>query len=507
MENRLKCVKIQDDRCIYAIWRRDMKKLLLFVCVFLLISGDVSARCRLLSCGDTDTVNGWMTADVGGSQCWFCGIGPNSCSDKEVVPYIDGVGDIIGLWQCNVDMFISEFVRYEPGSFCTDSELKSQYGISGVSLENAKRVYSFEGVATRAYSLGDLEGFTGRASCIMVKCNPGYVPNAEKTECVFDDREARCTSTGGTWDNGRCSCSSSKNLKKSSSDEMSCECVSSDYESDGVNGCKKKQSVIEKEEQQRQRDEQNRRNQQLSKACTDSGGVWKSNKCQCDSAKNLKVANNVCVCLDDTIYVRNGDRCDLTDREALKRKCEAEASKASGAYWDDANGKCECNNSQYVWNGTICAINEVLVQCLSIEGANWNKLTGQCYCIDSGTVLPPEKMIENACSNVVSTVPQNQQNQQGQQVSRDRILNAVKTIDDIESNLDLSVWKNSEGGFNTSRLLSDSIAGVVLGTAGGLITSSVVKKNQVESGFEDIQCTVGGQVVAGWGDEFRVGIQ
>ena len=56
-------------------------------------------------------------------------------------------------------------------------------------------------------------------------------------------------------------------------------------------------------------------------------------------------------------------------------------------------------------------------------------------------------------------------------------------------------------------MLSDSIAGVVLGTAGGLITSNVVKKNQVEDGFEDLQCTVGGQVVAGWGDEFRVGIQ
>ena len=48
---------------------------------------------------------------------------------------------------------------------------------------------------------------------------------------------------------------------------------------------------------------------------------------------------------------------------------------------------------------------------------------------------------------------------------------------------------------------------VVLGTAGGLITSNIVKKNQIEDGFEDIQCTVGGQVISNWGDEFRVGIQ
>lgn len=91
--------------------------------------------------------------------------------------------------------------------------------------------------------------------------------------------------------------------------------------------------------------------------------------------------------------------------------------------------------------------------------------------------------------------------------SRTNILNAISKLDNLSSGFKESVWKNEEGEFNTSRLISDSVAGVVLGTAGGLITSSVVKKNQVENGFEDIQCTVGGQVVAGWGDQFQVGIQ
>ena len=71
---------------------------------------------------------------------------------------------------------------------------------------------------------------------------------------------------------------------------------------------------------------------------------------------------------------------------------------------------------------------------------------------------------------------------------------------------DVSVWKNADGNFNTARLASDSIAGVVLGTAGGLITSNIVKKNQIENGFEDIKCTIGGQNVAAWGDQFRIGI-
>ena len=71
----------------------------------------------------------------------------------------------------------------------------------------------------------------------------------------------------------------------------------------------------------------------------------------------------------------------------------------------------------------------------------------------------------------------------------------------------LSVWKTAEGNFNGARLASDSIAGVVLGTAGGLITSNVVKKSQVKTGFENIQCTIGGQKVADWHDEFTVGIK
>ncbi len=88
-----------------------------------------------------------------------------------------------------------------------------------------------------------------------------------------------------------------------------------------------------------------------------------------------------------------------------------------------------------------------------------------------------------------------------------KIKDSVTRLDSIKSGFKVSVWKDEDGKFNTARLASDSIAGVVLGTAGGLITSSVVKKNQIEDGFEDIQCVVGGQSVANWGDEFTVGIK
>ncbi len=84
------------------------------------------------------------------------------------------------------------------------------------------------------------------------------------------------------------------------------------------------------------------------------------------------------------------------------------------------------------------------------------------------------------------------------------LINSLNTS--IVNALGVSVWRDADGEFNTSRLLSDSIAGVVLGTAGGLITSSVVKKNQIEEGYENIHCTVGGQNVANWGDEFVIGM-
>lgn len=93
------------------------------------------------------------------------------------------------------------------------------------------------------------------------------------------------------------------------------------------------------------------------------------------------------------------------------------------------------------------------------------------------------------------------------ETSAQRIRNIVSNLNGMTRDLGASVWTTKDGNFNTSRLVSDSLAGVVLGTAGGLITSNVIKKNQIKGGFEDIKCTVGGQVVAEFGDDFMVGIQ
>ena len=81
------------------------------------------------------------------------------------------------------------------------------------------------------------------------------------------------------------------------------------------------------------------------------------------------------------------------------------------------------------------------------------------------------------------------------------------TLSELRKKMGVSKWRNAEGKFNTARLASDSIAGVVLGTVGGIVTSKLVKKNQLKKGFEDLSCHVGGQKIADYGDTFRVGLQ
>ncbi|MDE6250370.1 MAG: hypothetical protein K2M34_01915 [Alphaproteobacteria bacterium] len=85
----------------------------------------------------------------------------------------------------------------------------------------------------------------------------------------------------------------------------------------------------------------------------------------------------------------------------------------------------------------------------------------------------------------------------------------VSELGQMNNSFDRSHWKTASGNFNGARLASDSIAGVVLGTAGGLITSNIIKKNQIRSGFEDLQCVIAGQVVADYNDEFttRINLQ
>lgn len=90
---------------------------------------------------------------------------------------------------------------------------------------------------------------------------------------------------------------------------------------------------------------------------------------------------------------------------------------------------------------------------------------------------------------------------------KNRINNAYSQFNSLTENLATKKWRNKDGKFNTARLASDGVAGVVLGTTAGLITAHVVKKGQIKNGYEDIKCTIAGQEVSGWGDELTVGVR
>ena len=205
------------------------------------------------------------------------------------------------------------------------------------------------------------------------------------------------------------------------------------------------------------------------KACCDlpsSVAKWDGRSCVClDKNQEFKIQNDRGVCVAKNQLVAK-DECD----------CSNVARIVSNAW-----AKCGMENSA-IANATT----EINIQCNN--GTNCN----------AGVL--------NQNINIVNIAIANCESEQSQTALK-RVQSAVDALENDIRGLDRSVWKNAEGNFNTARLASDSVAGVVLGTAGGIITANVVKKNQLENGFDDIVCTINGQTVGGYGDEIIVGVQ
>ncbi|GHT58095.1 hypothetical protein FACS18945_3610 [Bacteroidia bacterium] len=132
----------------------------------------------------------------------------------------------------------------------------------------------------------------------------------------------------------------------------------------------------------------------------------------------------------------------------------------------------------------------------------FNKTTGECECADSS-----KKEYEGVCmtpSEIAEAKGQKEQSQKLAQLQTNvnSISASIGSLRDNALNSDRSVWKTQEGKFNYTRLAVDAGVGAVVGTAGGLIVNSIMKKKQTANGFEAMQCSIGGQYVADWGDEF-----
>lgn len=480
-----------------------------------------NADCKLLSCKDRDVYNVRLESDPDGNQCWFCGPGRNSCNNNDVVPKVNGYGEIVELHQCSITFigFGNKFVPYNPGTFCDDSELSSRSGSSGIDTTNAIKLYKIKGYSTKESSLGDLKFFNGSASCIYIKCEDGYMPNETKNKCIIDNRKENCEKTGGQWEstNKKCSCDFEKGLTHETN-ALTCKCSNTDYIFDtSSNKCIENPKEVE-----------NRKKNDCENS--DLPGKWNRTKCECDANKNLIESNGKCKC-KSTDYVRSGQQCVLSDAAQRREKCKkikaakwkngecvcsnpehtiidgecvpdpdiakCNQHKAGDRYWDYNLKKCTCNDPDKIIQGDKCVQNPKIAKCNKINGAQW--IDGKCECVEEGMDWNDN---ETQCVETEEA-----RNQAAQAAAQKKIESAVTELDRLSDSFKVSKWRNAEGKFNSARLASDSIAAVVLGTTGGIITSKIIKKNQVEDGFEDLECHIGGQKVADWGDEFRAGIQ
>ena len=341
----------------------------------------------------------------------------------------------------------------------------------------------------------DAQVISGATPCIGYACMDGYTElNGRCVDNALIAAQANCEDTGGVYNNGTCSCNGASGLKPKA-DGKSCECINNNYEYDeDARQCKETEDSI----QARKDADAAKAAQETQAACTQSGGAWSNNACACDKNKNLKTENNICVCISDDFERDALNNCVKTNLAQQRERCAAAGNDV--AYWE--NNFCRCRNVDMIWQNDRCVINPDKAICDNMVDAKW--LGGRCVCNDDDyeyrngkCVKTDEAVAREAAAQLTAD----------QNASRGKITTLSTTLKEMQEGFKVTVWRNEDGTFNTTRLASDSIAAVVLGTTGGLVTSHVVKKNQVNKGFDDIQCTVGGQSVAGWGDEFRVGIQ
>ena len=273
-----------------------------------------------------------------------------------------------------------------------------------------------------------------------------------------------------------------------------------------------------------------------------------------------KSDNGTCICVDKA-KKWDGRKCVVAEDnscEALyKGNDEAIACcNSSDATWNGDLKKCECNEENKNWKYDA---NTKKGQCVDIPRDNdewsdcWFKLDVDITCKNSnnyykrneiryltkkeaqsigctgGQLFADVKIIDGIINDVkkadelinlvcgrsggafspITTIPGGTPTVTPPAPSGMDIETAKSTLRRFfgEAKNNASVWKTEDGSFNTARLASDLTAGVVLGTVGGVVSANIIKKNQVKKGFEVLHCTIGGQTVADWGDQFNTSLR
>lgn len=285
----------------------------------------------------------------------------------------------------------------------------------------------------------------------------------------FKPKKEACESTLGKWNDTTCTCT----VKDTKLEGDKCVCIHKAYELNPDNKrCELKPELKPSKD-----------------LCEKSHGTWDKDHCVCDESK-LLILNSEgteCECNgDDYVYNQEQQKCVLTERAAKRNACNA----ALNTEWIESERLCKCTESGKEWNGTMCVYSKDYLKCSGVNGAEWNKKENKCVCTSGDQELKDWQCVDTKAT-----------------IAKRVIDTSFPRFEALITGLEVNKWKSADGTFNVARLASDSIAGAVLGTASGLITGSIIKKNQVKKGFENVRCVVGNQVVAGYGDEFTVDAQ
>ncbi len=520
----------------------------LLVSIFLLDTASAGNSCELVECShgagmesgyanrEMLTPDGRTGAGLDGAhyrgRCFVCNnsnAGTKSCDDNDKVAIIE-LNNIVSVYRCDKGTLYDSWEGYdysEYASVCGDSPLKRDIGGVVISYRKGDSQSGTAGIPasellTNSQRINNL--------CKYIECPANKAAGPDRESCVEINRNCPLlsggyASTGRVIANNRCNPSnlstgleSMEHVRAGNVCKVMCvsggwnvvlqdnSCEAGWVVAESKKKCVEDPAVVRRRENER-RERDRLANATKQEKCQATGGTWANNKCTCPADKNLKKDGDECICLDDN-YRRSDDgkSCVLTDEASLRRQCEAAAS--TGAYYQD--GRCLCQDRDKIWRGNGCVENTDIARCRTATRTKWDYNAQECVCLDANYEYDSgnNECVETEEGRTRREAEEKKQRQEAEQAAaKGRITSIMGNLSSLQSGLSKSVWKNKEGNFNTSRLVSDSVAGVVLGTAGGLITSNVIKKNQVKGGFEDIQCTVRGQVVAGYGDEFQVGIQ
>ena len=348
-----------------------MKKIWLLsiccVCIFVGISDSYGAKnCKAFACPkDTSKIGEnkeYIQATIGGGQCYSCdsddySFGDNECGYQANVGQTDIHGEIVDIYTC-VDISWSaydEWHKSNPTRLCQNSPL----GVKARGKANVKTRYLLDGFATKKESGGEqIVNTGGSTGCVYYTCEENYKPNADKTGCArqntnckdtngtsyttnYSNTNALCQTTGGkvvdgltslSHVTGKCTMTCMANGWKIRLNSGAC--GDKYIVADDAKSCVEDPAAVQQRQTER-RERVRRKNASKQEKCEGSWGTWNGSKCTCDSAKNLKLSNGECTCINDTDYMRDGSnrRCNLTNIAALKQKCEDAAS--SGAFWND----------------------------------------------------------------------------------------------------------------------------------------------------------------------------